>query len=263
MAARLYRAGRHRKRRSTPPTGILHGTAMTPAHRYASELLHWPEEVVHLETKLGVAQRLAARVLDGQCIGIGSGSATYLSLWAIGERARNEGLHLRVITSSYETEVAASTLGLPIVRLGQAVPDWSIDGADEVDPDGRVLKGRGGAMFREKMLWSASGTIVLAIESDKRVERLGTRWPIPIEVHPDAVGRLAAFLRTRGATGALVRTGTGKDGPVITELGCFVLDAHFDEIPQGLSSEIKQLPGVIETGLFEGYSFEIVDELGG
>jgi ribose 5-phosphate isomerase A len=234
---------------------------MTVEHPYASELLHWPEEVTHLETKLEVARRIATRAVDGECIGIGSGSATYLTLWALGERARAEDLRLTVITSSYETEMAAATLGLTVVRLGQAVPAWSIDGADEVDPDGRVLKGRGGAMFREKMLWSASERIVLAVESSKLVQRLGTGFPVPIEVHPDAVVRLAAFLRERGCTDATIRVGSGKDGPVITELGCFILDAHFGEIPAGLSAEIKLQPGVIESGLFEGYSFEIADEL--
>jgi len=227
--------------------------------RYASDLLHWPEEVTHLEAKLEVARRVAARAHDGQCIGIGSGSATYLSLRAIGERARQEQLHLSVITSSYETETAAATLGLNVVRLGQALPDWSVDGADEVDPHGRVLKGRGGAMFREKMLWNQSSTIILVIDSSKRVQRLGTAFPVPIEVHPDAVRRLAGFLRERGCSEATIRTGSGKDGPVITELGCFVLDAHLDEIPHGLHAEIKQIPGVIETGLFEGYTYETVD----
>ena len=229
--------------------------------RYASHLLHWPEQVTHLETKLEVADRVAKRAEDGDCIGIGSGSATYLSLWAIGERARAEQLRLTVITSSYETEMAAATLGLTIVRLGQATPAWSIDGADEVDPHGRVLKGRGGAMFREKMLWNQSQAIVLVIEAAKRVQRLGTHFPMPIEVHPDAAGAVAAFLRTRGCHDATIRTGAGKDGPVITELGCFVLDAAFnEEIPHGLNAELKQLPGVIETGLFEGYSYEIADD---
>jgi ribose 5-phosphate isomerase A len=228
---------------------------------HASKLLRWPEEVTHLDTKLEVAQRVAARAADGQCIGIGSGSATYLSLWAIGARARTEGLDLSVITSSYETETAAATLGLRIMRLGQAVPDWSVDGADEVDPHGRVLKGRGGALFREKMLWSASKTMALVIDQSKRVERLGSHFPVPIEVHPDAVTTLAELLDEHGCADAAIRVGSGKDGPVITELGCFIVDARFDvEIPQGLHASCKGLPGVIETGLFEGYTYEIVDD---
>lgn len=233
---------------------------MSPEHRHASDLLRWPQQVTDLDVKLRVAGVIAARAADGDCIGIGSGSATYLSLWAIGERARSEGLRLTVITSSYETEMAAATLGLRIVRLAQATPDWSIDGADEVDPAGRVLKGRGGAMFREKMLWSVSERIVLAIETRKLVQRLGTGFPVPIEVHPDAAAAAAEFLRYRGCRDVTIRTGTGKDGPVLTELGCFILDAAFDEIPHGLHAEVKQARRVIETGLFEGYTFEIIDE---
>jgi ribose 5-phosphate isomerase A len=228
---------------------------------YASSLLHWPETVKNLDTKLQVAERVAARAVDGEVIGIGSGSATYLSLWAIGQRAQRDGLTLTVIVSSYETEIAAATLGLRIVRLGQATPAWAIDGADEVDGHGRVLKGRGGAVFREKMLWSQAGRMTLVIDSSKHVERLGTSFPVPIEVHPDAVGALDTFLRARGCARAEIRIGTGKDGPIITELGCFILDAWFpQEIPHGLHAEVKQLPGVIETGLFEGYAFDIVEE---
>lgn len=232
---------------------------MSPEHRYASELLRWPEEVSNLDAKLAVARRIAARARSGDCIGIGSGSATYLALWEIGERARREGLAITVIASSYETETAAATLGLRIARLGQATPDWSIDGADEVDPEGRVLKGRGGAMFREKMLWSASAAMTLLIEPGKHVERLGQRFPLPVEVHPDAVGMLSERLRSRGCVDMAIRVGSGKDGPVITELGCFIVDAWFGEIPRGLHGELKALPGVIETGLFEGYTYEIAE----
>ncbi len=226
----------------------------------ASALLHWPEEVTNLETKLAVAHTLAGRASDGQCIGIGSGSATYLTLWAIGDRAKREGLDLSVITSSYETEIAAATLGLTIVGLGRTTPAWSVDGADEVDGEGRILKGRGGALFREKMLWSASPHMVLAIDRSKHVERLGSRFPLPIEVHPHALSSVSEFLTERGCRDARLRTGTGKDGPVITELGCLIIDASFDEIPRGLNAELKQVPGVIETGLFEGYTYEVAEE---
>lgn len=227
---------------------------------YASQLLRWPAEVKNLETKLEVAAQVAARAKPGECVGIGSGSATYLTLWALGERSRKEDLDLTVILSSYETEAAAHTLGLREIQLGRATPDWSVDGADEVDPHDRVLKGRGGALFREKMLWAASSHMVLVIDSSKHVERLGTNFPVPIEVHPQAAGAVSSFLAERGCTDVSMRSAAGKDGPVITELGCVLLDAMFDEIPHGLHAELKAIPGVIETGLFEGYSFEVVDE---
>ena len=233
---------------------------MAPDTWYASPQLPWPREVKNLETKLRVADRVAAWASDGDCIGMGSGSSADLALWAIGRRAKAEGLTLSVIPSSYETEIAAATLGLPLARLGQAVPDWAVDGADEVDPQRRVLKGRGGALFKEKLLWHRARRIALVIDSSKHVDRLGSGFPMPVEVHPNAVESLVQFLDLRDCREATVRTGSGKDGPVITELGCFIVDARFDEIPQGIHAEIKQIPGVIETGLFEGYEFEIFDD---
>jgi ribose 5-phosphate isomerase A len=225
---------------------------------HASALLRWPEQIAHAEQKAAVARRAAALVESGQTIGIGSGSASYLALWAIGERVDREGLAVRLMTTSYETETAATTLGLELVPLGRAEPDWGIDGADEVDPDGRLLKGRGGAMFREKLLWTSSRKMYLAIDPSKYVERLGTRFPVPIEVDPGGVGLLERALERHGAADVQLRIAGGKDGPVITERGNLVVDARFDEIPVGLSAALKALPGVIETGLFEGFSYEVL-----
>ncbi len=222
-------------------------------------MLEWPREVKNLDVKLQVAQQVAARTADGDVIGIGSGSAAYLTLWAIGKRVRDEGLSVRVIPTSYETEVAAGTLHLPLARLGQATPAWSIDGADEIDPDHRLLKGRGGALFREKLLWSTSAHMILVIDPSKHVESLGTKFPMPIEVHPNAVEPVVARLRELGCRQVALRTSGGKDGPVITESGFVILDAHFDEIPHGLHAQVKGISGVLETGLFEGYTFEVVE----
>jgi len=223
---------------------------------HASAILRWPEEIAHEQDKEAVAERAAGLVGEGQTIGIGSGSAAYLALWAIGERVERERLSVRVMTTSYETETAATTLGLAIVPLGRAQPDWGIDGADEVDPAGRLLKGRGGAMFREKILWASSRRMYLAVDPTKYVDRLGMHFPIPIEVDPGGVGLLERALERHGAVGVELRVAGGKDGPVITERGNLIADAHFDEIPVGLHAELKAVPGVIETGLFEGYRYE-------
>jgi ribose 5-phosphate isomerase A len=225
---------------------------------YASAALHWPTSVTNLDAKMEVAERIAERVRDGALIGIGSGSATYMALWAIGQRVRRESLSIRIVTASYETEAAALTLGIPILPLGSVQPEWGVDGADEVDPDGRVLKGRGGAMFREKILWATCGHICLAIDPSKRVERLGQGFPVPIEVDRLAVDLVGRALVAAGTRSWELRVAGGKDGPVITESGNLVIDAWFDEIPHGLSGQLKALSGVIETGLFEGYRFEVL-----
>jgi ribose 5-phosphate isomerase A len=226
----------------------------------ASATLRWPATIEHLPAKTRVAERVAAILRDGETVGIGSGSAAYLALWAIGRRVEQEALKISVVPTSYETETAAVTLGLATVGLGRAEPDWAVDGADELDPHGRLLKGRGGALFREKILWATAKRMFLAIDSTKRVGRLGERFPIPIEVHPAAVDVLVRALAGHGAVAYELRVGTGKDGPVITEAGNLIVDARFDEIAFGLHAELKALPGVIETGLFEGYAFDVLEE---
>ena len=196
-------------------------------------------------------------------IGIGSGSSAYLSLWAIAERARDEGLSVRVSTTSTGDGARGERAGLPLVRLSLGSLSWIVDGADEVDPEGRFLKGRGGALFKEKLLWSSCDRRYVVIDASKRVRRLGSRFPVPIEVHPDAIQHLVTFLQRNGSRDASLRCGSGKDGPVITESGFLLVDAHFDEIRPGLHAEIKQLPGVLETGIFEGYEAELVEDGGG
>ena len=225
---------------------------------YASPALHWPASITNLADKQAAADRIAALVSDGATIGIGSGSATYMALWAIGRRAQHEGLSIRLVTASYETEAAAITLGIPTLPLGSVEPEWGVDGADEVDADGRVLKGRGGAMFREKILWATCRRMYLAIDPSKHVERLGRGFPVPIEVDRHAVDLAGRALSSHGCARWALRLAGGKDGPVVTESGNLVIDAWFDPIPGGLHAQLKALPGVIETGLFEGFGFEII-----
>ena len=229
-----------------------------PTDWFASAALHWPANVTNIEDKKAAAERIAVKVADGALIGIGSGSATYLALWAIGERVRRESLSIRIATTSYETETAAQTLGIPTVPLGSVQPEWGVDGADEVDPHGRLIKGRGGAMFMEKILWSTCQRMYLAIDPTKHVERLGQGFPVPIEVERHAVDLVGRALDAHGSVRWSLRLAGGKDGPVVTECGNLVIDAWFDQIPHGLHAQLKALPGVIETGLFEGFSFEII-----
>ena len=225
---------------------------------FASPALRWPTTVTNLAEKTAVAERIAERVSDGALIGIGSGSATYIALWAIGRRVQQESLSVRVVTASYETEAAALTLGIPTLPLGSVEPDWGVDGADEVDPSNRLIKGRGGAMFREKILWTTAKKMYLAIDPSKRVERLGQGFPIPIEVDRLAVDLVGRALDGHGPAAGSCASPVARTGPVITESGNLVIDAWFDLIPHGLHGELKGVPGVIETGLFEGFSFEIL-----
>lgn len=244
--------------RDQPGEAVSLGPVSELSEIQASALLRYPDAISNLEQKQEVADRIAANAESGQTIGIGSGSNAYLTLWAIGRRVKEQGLEIRVTTASLETETAAVTLGLSPMPLGSVEVDWGVDGADEVDPHNRLIKGRGGALFKEKILWRSARKMYLAVDPSKYVKRLGEKFPVPIEVFPAAVPLVARELQRLNSREFTVRIGAGKDGPVITEAGNVIVDAWFDEIPFGLHAELKALPGVIETGLFEGFAFEVL-----
>lgn len=232
---------------------------MSEATPQAAPFLAWPASIASLEQKTRVARDIAARAVDGEIVGIGSGTAAYLVLQRLAARRREEGLVLRVVASSHEIEITAVGLGLDVLPLGHVTPAWMVDGADEVGPDGRILKGRGGALFKEKLLWASCETRLLAIDESKRVERVGTKFAVPVEVHPACVTSVVARTQALGASRAELRTGSGKDGPVVTETGFLIIEATFDDgVPPGVHEQLKLMPGVLETGLFEGYAVEIV-----
>lgn len=202
--------------------------------------------------------RLAERLKDGDVVGVGSGSSSYIAIQVLGERVKREGLRCFAIPTSHEAAFECAASGLIVTSLLQHSPDWSFDGADEVDPAFNLLKGRGGAMFKEKLLMKASPHCYILIDESKRVERLGEKFPIPVEAHPAALTVVEAGLRSLGAQDIVLRPGRGKDGPVITENGNFILDVRFQEVTEGLEQALKSLTGVLETGLFWGFPVDVL-----
>ena len=113
-------------------------------------------------------------------------------------------------------------------------------------------------MFKEKLLISSSPVNYIIIDDSKQVKKLGTNFPVPIEVFPAALLHVEDELRKIGATSLLIRPAKGKDGPIITENGNMVLDAHFDDIDNDMEIKIKSITGVIESGLFINYNVDIL-----
>lgn len=220
--------------------------------------LQWSDRIINREGKERVARQLAARVKSGEVIGAGSGSTVYLTLFAIAQRIRNERLQVEVIPASMEISMTCTQLGIPQTTLWEKRPDWAFDGADEVDPSHNLIKGRGGAMFKEKLLIKSSGRTFIVVDNSKFVSRLGSKFPVPVEVFPTAVVYAENRLRALGASKVSLRMAKGKDGPILTENGNFILDAWWDEIGESLEREIKQTTGVIESGLFMGYEVEVL-----
>lgn len=233
---------------------------MKPArHRDVSFEPFDSSTISNYEAKFEVAEEVAAMAESGQVIGAGSGSTAFLAVRAIATRVRHGELHdIRLIPTSIESELTISGLGLVQADLAEVAPDWLFDGADEVDPDGNLIKGRGGALFREKLLFAACQLRRVLIDPSKRVERLGSAFPVPVEVVPGAAGVAIAGLKALGATEVVIRTGSGKDGPVLTEQANLILDCRFESIEDGLEEQIKLITGVLESGLFQGFAPEIL-----
>lgn len=220
--------------------------------------LEWGKEITNREGKQRVAARIASMVKDGDIIGVGSGSTAYLALIKIAERIRTENIQVRAITTSQEIKMACAKLGIPLTSLLEYKPDWTFDGADEIDDNHNMIKGRGGAMFKEKLLISSSPRTYIIADASKMVSKLGSRFPVPVEVFPDALVHVDQALRSLSPQEIKLRMAQSKDGPVITENGNLILDVWFNNIPNNLEHAIKSITGVIESGLFMHYEIELI-----
>ncbi len=222
------------------------------------------DSISNLDAKQRVAEEVAAGVEPGAVVGAGSGSTAWLTVHAIAGRiVAGDLAGATLIPTSIEVQLTIASLAAraPGLRLGDLAadrPDWLFDGADEVDPEGNLIKGRGGALFREKVMFRATPDRRVLIDPTKRVERLGTTFPVPVEVVPPALPAVGEALARIGAVETSVRTGSGKDGPVITESGNLLLDCRFEQIGPLLEGEIKRITGVVESGLFQGYEPTII-----
>mgnify|MGYP002795444205 FL=1 len=136
--------------------------------------LQWSDSIINREAKEHVAREIAATAKDGDVIGAGSGSTVYLTLFELSRRIREEHLHIEVIPASQEISMTCIQLGIPQTTLWNKRPNWTFDGADEVDPQQNLIKGRGGAMFKEKLLIRSSRKTFIIIDPSKRVNQLGS-----------------------------------------------------------------------------------------
>ena len=220
--------------------------------------LEWGKEISNREEKQKVADKIASMVKDGDIIGVGSGSTAYLALLKIADRIRTEQLHIHAIPTSQEIKMACAKLGIPLTSLLEHKPNLTFDGADEIDPNHNMIKGRGGAMFKEKLLISSSPQTFIIADPSKMVSKLGSRFPVPVEIFPDALIHADQALRSLSPVDIKLRMAQGKDGPIITENGNLILDVWFNNIPDNLENAIKSITGVIESGLFMHYEVKII-----
>jgi ribose 5-phosphate isomerase A len=204
--------------------------------------------------KTAAGFRAADMVEDGTVVGLGTGSTVFYMIERLSARIRQEGLKVSGVPTSYQTAMRAREYGIPLATLDDyPAIDLAIDGADEVDPRMNLIKGRGAAHLREKCVAAAAFRFVVVVDEQKVVPRL--RAPVPVEILPFAVTPVLAQLRALGCR-PVVREGVRKDGPVITDNGNFIADCTFDSIPDPalLETEIAKIAGVVESGLFTGFT---------
>ena len=215
--------------------------------------LEWNAPISNREEKERLAERIAEKVQDGDVIGFGSGSTSYLAAKAIAKRVHDEKLDITAVPTSYEIDLLCGSLGIKTAGIDKVKPDWSFDGTDEYDENGWLIKGRGAAMFKEKLNIINSGRVYILADSSKEVTHLGSNFSVPVECFPAAYRYVGQELIKLGADSCNLRAAKGKDGPIITENGNFIIDTKFSNINEDLEKEIKLIPGVIESGLFIGY----------
>ena len=203
------------------------------------------------EQKKAAGEAAAALVEDGMVVGLGTGSTASWFVRALAAR----GLDLTCVATSTATADLAASLGLRLAELGETRPiDLTVDGADEIGPGLSLIKGGGGALLREKLVWEASRRCVVIADAAKSVTVLG-KFPLPIEVV--AFGHKTTALRICDALsecdiGAAPRLRMKDGEPVRTDSGNLIYDAACGRIeePAALAFALKSVTGVVDHGLF-------------
>lgn len=207
-----------------------------------------------------VGRELAARVKDGDVLGVGTGSTVDAALVALGERIKHEGLLVKAVPTSYQSAWRLEEIG--VIALSpeySGTLSWGFDGADAIDKNRVAIKGKGGALLEEKILAAKCRHYVIIVDDSKVCSDVCSHCEIPVEVVPSAINVAKEGLLKIGAVDIKLRNAVStKHGPVITERGNIILDAKFSSFRKGLEREIKSVIGVVESGLFESYANEVL-----
>ena len=203
-----------------------------------------------MNAKQAAAHKALEAVQNGMIIGLGTGTTAYFAIEKLGALVR-DGLQVKAVGSSVATEGLAKGAGIEIVPFADVSGiDLYIDGADEVDARFNLIKGGGGALVREKIVAFNSKAFVVIVDNSKRVQTLG-RFPLPVEVVPFAVELTLKNLEKLGGN-AVLRQKENKT--FVSDNGNFIVDLHLSAIedPVAMNTTINAIPGVVESGLFDG-----------
>lgn len=210
------------------------------------------------DAKRNAAAAAVALVEDGMHLGIGTGSTATHFVRLLGERVA-QGLRVTGVPTSERTAELCREVGVPLSTLDETPAlDLAVDGADEFDPALNLIKGAGGALLREKIVAAAALRFVVIADAGKRVDVLGA-FPLPVEIIAMACAPLSRRIGAMGAKVTLRRTSDGA--PYVSDEGHWILDCAFGPMiadPAALAAPLKQLPGVVEHGLFCGMAERVL-----
>jgi ribose 5-phosphate isomerase A len=201
-----------------------------------------------------IKKRLGVYAVDlvkhGMTIGIGSGTTVYWFIEELGKKVK-QGLEITAVPTSIQTAQLATKAGISVSGLNDIEKlVLTIDSADEIDPQGQLIKGGGGALLQEKMVAAASQELIIIADSSKLVQQLG-KFPLPVEVIPFGYKQVEQNVVATGLC-KKVDLRTKDNGVFVTDHGHYILDCYYEKItdPARLNASLHLIPGVIETGLF-------------
>ena len=218
----------------------------------------WKNNVDNKEEKLKLAQRMAKRVKNGDIIGFGSGTTSYLTVIEIAKKIKNENLKIKAIPTSTIIENLCKELKIETISLSEAKPMWCFDGADEIDSHNWLIKGMGAALYKEKMNMKNSEENYILVDNSKFVKRLGEKHPVPIECEINKIEKVQKEIKKIGAVKSEIRKSNTGEGYLVTDNGNYILHAWFDKIEASLEQKLVEIDGVVESGLFIGYNIIVV-----
>jgi ribose 5-phosphate isomerase A len=219
------------------------------------------EDLIELGKKNAAIKAVKDNVMEGMIIGIGSGSTVVYAVQEISKINKVKNLGLKCIPTSYQSRQLVLDNKLELTTLDQYPNiDLDIDGADEVDSNLNLIKGGGGCHVQEKIVASVSEKVVIIVDFRKKSDKLGENWKrgIPVEVIPLGYVPIMNKLKEIGGHPVL-RIAKSKMGPVVSDNGNFIIDVDFGTIkyPSELNNLIKEIPGVVDTGLFLGMTSSV------
>jgi ribose 5-phosphate isomerase A len=205
--------------------------------------------------KQAAADTAAAIVEDGMLVGLGSGTTLRRFVRSLGLRV-GQGLKITGVPTSESTRALAMEVGIPVADLNDVGElDLVLDGADEIDPQGQMIKGGGGNLLWEKIVATAGRRFVAVIDETKPVANLG-KFPLPVEVVPfgwrSTERQIRGLLVESGFLEPVMTLRGGEASPFITDSGHYILDSALGEIPhpEPLAIALDRIAGVVENGLF-------------